>query len=94
MFLAQRVLGFHPLDALRAMGPGMAAGIGVGAGAGLVHLAWPADAIGPLVLGTIAAALGGAASLRVLAPASWAETRDVLAGLVARVRRPAPQAVA
>lgn len=94
VFLAQRVLGFHPLDALRAMGPGMAAGIGVGAGAGLVHLAWPADAIGPLVLGTIAAALGGAASLRVLAPASWAETRDVLAGLVARVRRPAPQAVA
>lgn len=92
VFLAQRVLGFHPLGALRAMGPGMAAGVGVFAGAKAVHLALPADALGPLVLGTIAAALGGAASLRVLSPDAWHQSREVLTGLLERVRPTSPQA--
>ena len=62
------------------------------AAAKAVHLALPADALGPLVLGTIAAALGGAASLRVLAPDSWRAARDALGGLLERVRPTSPQA--
>lgn len=90
VFLARRVLGFHPLGVLRATGPGMAAGVGVLIGAGAVHLAWPADTIGPLVAGTIAGALCGMATLRLLAPDRWRETRDLLVRLAGRVR-PTPQ---
>jgi hypothetical protein len=46
----------------------MAAAAGVAAGAGLVRLAWPALSAGPVILGALAGAAGGALALRYVVP--------------------------
>jgi len=94
VLLARRVLGFHPVATLRAVGPGAAAGIGVLAGSGAVALLWSSDSLGPLIAGTLAGALCGAFVLRVLAPSPWRDLRDAVMRVARRGRRISPQAAA
>jgi PST family polysaccharide transporter len=60
-----------------AIRPAVAASAGVIAGAVAVRLALPGAELAPLVLGTVAAALGGAAALRLLAQDGWNEAREL-----------------
>lgn len=68
--------------------PAFAAGAGVAAGAGAVRLAWPSLSIGPVIAGTAAAAICGAAALRLVAP----EALDDLRRLLPQRRRGRPAA--
>ncbi|MFN8174370.1 MAG: oligosaccharide flippase family protein [Solirubrobacteraceae bacterium] len=79
---ATRVTSIRPGQVLSAMGPGAAAALGVVIGAGAVRLAWPEIAVGPLVAGVLAGALGGTLSLRLLAPSSFGEAREQMVELL------------
>jgi O-antigen/teichoic acid export membrane protein len=68
--------------------PAVAGSAGVVLAAGAVRLALPDAAIGPLVLGALAAVVGGAVFLRLFANREYAELRDILRDRVfAKLRR-------
>ena len=75
-----RILHLRTADIFRAFGPGLAISLGVAAGLGAVRLAWPANVLWSVALASLAGALGGAATLRLLASGTWFE----LLGLVRR----------
>jgi hypothetical protein len=61
------VLGVPWHRVLRATGPATAGALGVAAGAGLVRVLMPSLSVAPVLLGTVAGAIGGLLALRVLA---------------------------
>ena len=67
--------------------PALAAGAGVAAGAGAVRLAWPSLSIGPVIAGTVAAALCGAAALRLVAPEALDDLAQVPSAALSRPSR-------
>jgi PST family polysaccharide transporter len=71
--LASRVMRTPVRGVLSGALPGLAAGLGVAAGAGAVRLAWDGPAPAVMVVGSLAGLVGGAATLRLLAPAAYAE---------------------
>jgi len=80
---ATRALAARMRIFLAAAGPSLVAGLGVLAGAGAVRLLWSDLALVPLLAGFIAGGAAGALSLRLLAPAAFAE----LGALVMQLRR-------
>ena len=75
-----RVLHLRVSPVIASIWPALAAAAGVAAGAGAVRLAWPSLSIGPVIAGTVAAALCGAAALRVVAPEALNDLRRLLPG--------------
>jgi O-antigen/teichoic acid export membrane protein len=75
-----RALHLRVRPVLASIWPALAAGAGVAAGAGAVRLAWPSLSIGPVIAGTVAAALCGAAALRLVAPEALDDLRRLLPG--------------
>ena len=73
-----RTLQLRAGATLASIWPAFAAGAGVAAGAGAVRLAWPSLSIGPVIAGTVAAAVGGAAVLRLVAPGAFDDLRRLL----------------
>jgi PST family polysaccharide transporter len=88
------VLGVRSVRVFQATVPAMAAAAGVAAGAGMVRLAWPALSAGPVVLGALAGAAGGALALRYVVPGTLGDmARQVrLMRGAARERVPEPAA--
>lgn len=66
--VAARTTGMAPRPLLAAAGPGAAAALGVAAGSALVRALWPTASLATLLAGGAAGALGGALTLRLLAP--------------------------
>jgi PST family polysaccharide transporter len=75
-----RALRLPVSSALGAIWPALAAAAGVAAGAGAVRLAWPSLSIGPVIAGTFAGAVCGAATLRLVAPGALDDLRRLLPG--------------
>jgi O-antigen/teichoic acid export membrane protein len=75
---ASRIMGTPVLRVLSGALPGMAGALGVVLGAGAVRLAWDGPPAGVLVAGTVAGLIGAIVTLRVLAPAAFAELRQQL----------------
>jgi O-antigen/teichoic acid export membrane protein len=71
--LTTRVLGLRLVSVAAMLRPALAAGLGVAVGALAVRAVLPSNSIGPLIAGTAAGALLGAAALRIFARAQWAE---------------------
>jgi PST family polysaccharide transporter len=88
------VLGVRSLRVFQATVPAMAAAAGVAAGAGMVRLAWPALSAGPVVLGALAGAAGGALALRYVVPGTLGDmarqVRLMRGAAQDRVPSPAP----
>lgn len=83
-----RALGIPARDLAAAAWPALACGLGVALGAGAVRIGWSDLSAGPLLAGMAAAAVGGAASLRLLAPAQFRAVREALTALRASGRLP------
>ena len=86
-----RALSMRPRDLAAAAQPALVAATGVVIGAGAVRLAWPALAVGPLLAGVLAAAIGGLAATLLLAPGTFGEF-VAIARRALRRPRPAPEA--
>jgi PST family polysaccharide transporter len=89
-----RVLGISFGAVVVAALPGMAAALGVALSTGAVRVLWPALTPGPLVLGTVAAAAGGALALRYISPGTLSDVvRQVrlMRGVGASDRQPEPR---
>ena len=87
---AARIAGIRQREVLGAVGPGLASGVGVLIGAGAVRLAFPEASFFPLLAGTVAGGVGGALSLKLLAPIAFGDLRR----LVTRRRSAEPVAAA
>jgi lipopolysaccharide exporter len=87
LILVSRELRTTPRLFFAAAGPAAAAVLGVVLGAGVVRIAWPDLAAGPLVAGTAAGSMGAVLALRLLAPGTFHELRSLLASLARRLRR-------
>lgn len=81
-WLAAKEVGIGGRHLAAAIGPGLAASVGVAVGAGAVQLGLGGSDWTTAVAGAAAGGVGGVAALRTLSPAAWA---DAL-GLVASVR--------
>lgn len=86
-----RALSMRPRDLAAAAQPALVAAAGVVIGAGAVRLAWPALAVGPLLAGVLAAAIGGLAATLLLAPGTFGEF-VAIARRALRRPTPAPEA--
>ena len=88
--LTTRVLGLRLVSVAAMLRPAIAAGAGVALGALAVRAILPSDSIGPLIAGTAAGGLLGAAALWIFARPQWTELRELAhQGLrVGPVRRP------
>lgn len=87
-WFVMRAANIDLVSVLGAVRPGVAAGLGVALGSGLVRLLLPSLSIGPLLIGAVAGLAGGCLALRLLSPGTLAE----LVALVPRRRRPAATA--
>jgi lipopolysaccharide exporter len=76
--LASHYLQIGPSAIFRAAQPGLVAAAGAALASGLVRLTWTDLAVGPLVTGTVAGALGALVSLRLLAPGTLTDVRKAL----------------
>jgi len=84
---ASRVMGTPVLAILSGAVPALACALGVLAGTGTVRLLWQdAPPLALLVFGAVAGAIGGAATLRLLAPGAFAEVRSLVLAVRARLR--------
>jgi PST family polysaccharide transporter len=81
MASASRELGIETRRTIAAAGPGAGAALGVLLGAGAIRLVWTDLSIWPLMTGIAAGVIGGACTLRLLAPAMFSELRGMLGDL-------------
>jgi hypothetical protein len=77
VLLTTRVLGLRLTAVAAMLRPAVAAGAGVAIGALAVRAVLPSDSIGPLIAGTAAGAVLGAAALWIFARPQWAELREL-----------------
>jgi len=75
--LTTRVLGLRLVSVAAMLRPAIAAGAGVAVGALAVRAILPSDSIGPLIAGTAAGGLLGAAALWIFARPQWTELREL-----------------
>lgn len=68
-------------EVLVALGPAVVTAGGVALGAGAVRLAWPDHAVGPLLCGVLAGAVGGFLLLRLGAASAYTDLRRQIAAL-------------
>jgi lipopolysaccharide exporter len=71
-------LRLRPGEIFRAARPGLVAAAGIALAAGLVRVTWSDLTIGPLVTGVMAGAVGALLLLRLLAPGTLAEVRELV----------------
>jgi PST family polysaccharide transporter len=83
--LVTRVVPVRVRDVALAAGPALAAALGVGLAVAATRLGMPGDGVAATIAATGAGALGGTATLRLLAPGAFRELRAALPRL-----RPSP----
>jgi O-antigen/teichoic acid export membrane protein len=84
------IVGMRYSELAVALWPAAVTGTGVGVGAGLARLALPGLSVGPLAVGTVAAALCGAIALRASAPDIYRELSGRITDFALR-RKPAAE---
>jgi PST family polysaccharide transporter len=78
LILVSRELRTSARTFLAALAPAAVTAAGVAIGSGAVRLLWPDLSLAPLMVGAAAGCAGGLLALRLCAPSTYAEIRDLL----------------
>jgi lipopolysaccharide exporter len=90
LVLISRTLGLRLGQVMAELRGGVAGAAGVAIVGLAVRAAFPGTTLGPLLLTTAAACLGGALTLRLAARPDFAEVEDVVRSILGRLRRRGP----